>query len=77
MVNNGSRQVVEATVGVAEPGAGEVAQQVVAHVQPGQRKLNKGIHLGPGVQGPAEPRAGHTVTVSQFARKKTTPHLLI
>ena len=70
MVNNGRGQIVEATVGVAEPGAGEVPQQVVAHVQPGQRKLNKGVHLGPGVQGPAEPGAGQPVTVSQFERKQ-------
>ena len=55
MVHNGRRQVVEATVGVAEPGAGEVPQQVAAHVQAGQWKLHEGVHLGPGVLGPPEP----------------------
>ena len=72
MVNNGSRQIVEATVGVAEPGAGEVPQQVVAHVQPGQRKLNKSVHLSPGVLGPAEPWIAHP-DCQQFESSKEFP----
>lgn len=64
MVHNNSSQVVEATVGVAEPGAGEIPQQVVAHIQPGQRKLNKGVHLGPRVLGPTEPAVAYGLSAS-------------
>ena len=64
VVNNDSSQVVKTTVGVAEPGAGEVPQQVVAHVQPGQRKFNKGVHLGPRVLGPTEPAVAHGLSAS-------------
>ena len=63
-MHDDGRQVVEAAVGVAEPGAGEIPQQVVAHVQPGQRKFNKGVHLGPRVLGPTEPAVAHGLSAS-------------
>lgn len=73
MVNNDSSQVVKTTVGVAEPGAGEVPQQVVAHVQARQGKLNKRVNLGPGCLRPTEPRMEHSQQVKKISNNFFLP----